>query len=145
MLERVLLALDVGLPGAIFRVALGVAWVIALRLLAPGAGLLGAAASLAAVLFGLKALTAIARRLLPATPTVRAQWEWRRNLARNYDSYQWRKLVWFGVGILAAAVAASTQRGVWEVRLGLACILSGALGEVAWRRNRPAALPSGRA
>ena len=142
MIERVLLNLDVGPSGAILRVALGAALVFALHLLVPGVGLAASAGSLAAMLFGLKAFAAVARKVLPATPAVRAHWEWRRNLARYYDSYQWRKLVWLGVGILAAA-GASRPQGAWEIRLGAACILSGALAEVAWRRKRLTTVPPG--
>ena len=142
MIERVLLSLDVGLSGAILRVSLGAALVFALHLLLPGVGLAASAGSLAVMLFGLKAFAAVARKVLPATPAVRTHWEWRRNLARYYDSYQWRKLVWFGVGILAAA-GASRQQGAWEIRLGAACILSGALAEVVWRRQRLTTAPAG--
>jgi len=142
MIERVLLNLDVGLSGAILRVALGAALVFALHPLVPGVGLAASAVSLAVMLFGLKAFAAVARKVLPATPAVRARWEWRRNLARNYDSYQWRKLVWLGVGILAAA-GASRQQGAWEISLGTACILSGAIAEVAWRRKGLTTVPPG--
>ena len=59
------------------------------------------------MLFGVKLFAAVARRAVRTSPAVAAHWEWRRNLARYRDSYQWRKLVWFGVGILAAASASS--------------------------------------
>jgi len=143
MLERVLLNLDVGLPGAILRVALGASLAVVLHLLLPSAGLAASAGWLAAMLFGLKAFTAVARKVLPTTPAVRATWEWRRNLARYYDSYQWRKLVWFGVGILAATGVSRQQW--WGMRLGAGCLLSGALAELAWRQKRlTTALPGGR-
>src|SRR3990172_6042594 len=65
MLERVLLNLDVGLPGAILRVALGASLAVVLHLLLPSAGLAASAGWLAAMLFGLKAVTAGARQGLP--------------------------------------------------------------------------------
>ena len=142
VLERVLLDLDAGLPGAALRVAIGAVFVLALRALLPGAGLAGSAVALAFVLFGLKASAAVARRFVPATPAVRSGWEWRRHLARYYDSYQWRKLAWFGAGILGAATA-STRRG-WELPLGIACVVSGVLAELAWRRTGLAPRPEGR-
>jgi hypothetical protein len=142
VLERILLDLDAGVPGAALRVAIGAAFVLGLRALRPGVSLAGSAVALAVVLFGLKAFAAVARRLVPATPAVRSRWEWRRQLARYYDSYQWRKLVWFGVGILVAA-AASPGQGP-ELRLGVACLVSGALGELAWRRTGLGPKPSGR-
>src|SRR5688572_26013957 len=103
--DKLLLNLDVGPIGALARVALGAAFAVMLGAFRPGVRPGGAAAVLAAVLFGLKAATAVARRVVPAPPVVRAHMEWRRNLARFHDSYQWRKLLWLGLGIVAAAAA----------------------------------------
>jgi hypothetical protein len=132
--DKLLLNLDVGPVGALARVALGAAFAITLGVFGPGVRPGGAAAALAAVLFGLKAATAVARRLFPAPPLVRAHMEWRRNLARFHDSYQWRKLLWLGLGIVAAAAALGRTAG-WEIPIGAACVLSGALAEVVWRRK----------
>ena len=132
--DTVLTSIDVGAAGAILRIALGGALVLLLRVLFPGAGVFGAAAALLVMLFGVKALAAVARRLLPTSPGVRAHFEWRRSLARFHDSYQWRKLVWFGIGILASA-AAGGHRGRWEIPLGATLLVCGALAEAAWRRK----------
>jgi hypothetical protein len=140
MREEFLLNLDVGPSGAVLRAAAGAALVYLVRSFAPEAGLWTATAWLGVVLFGIKVLAAVARRVVPATPAVRAQWEWRRNLARFHDSYQWRKLLWFGAGILAAAVSSGPEKG-WEVRLGVVCILSGAVADLLWRRKGLALLP----
>src|SRR5687768_12441393 len=110
MLQRILIVLDVGVPGALLRAAAGAALVPLLHALAPAAGPGTAAAVLLLVLFAIKAFAAVARKVLPASPEVRARWEYRRNLARFHDSYQWRKLLWFGAGILAA----SGGSGAWE-------------------------------
>jgi hypothetical protein len=129
-----MMSIDVGAAGAVLRIALGAALVLLVRSLFPGAGLGGAVAALALMLFGVKAFAAVARRVVPTTAAVRAHYEWRRNLARFHDSYQWRKLVWFGIGILVAGGAAP-PRGGWEVPLGAACVLGGALAEAVWRRK----------
>ena len=143
MSERLLLNLDSGVSGVILRVALGAGFALLLGRL-PGVGLGTAAAALAVLLFGLKLSTAVARRLLPVSAAVRSRWEWRRSLARHYDSYQWRKLVGYGSGILAVSAVAGTQ-GAWAAPLGASCLLSGATAEVVWRRKGIATVPPVRA
>ena len=81
-----------------------------------------------------KVVAAVARRLVPATAVVRAHWAWRRDLARNHDSYQWRKLVWIGVGLLlGAALGVPGTRVQWV--LGAACLAAGGAAEAFWRRQ----------
>ena len=133
--RKLLLMADVGIPGAAARVALGAGFVFVLRRAHPDAGFPAAAAALAALLFGLKAFTAVARRVYPSTADVRAHLEWRRNLARFHDSYQWRKLTWFGAGIVAGAGLAGDPAG-WELPLGMACLACGSAAEIVWRRKR---------
>jgi hypothetical protein len=99
-----------------------------------------AAAALALALFAIKAAAAAARRFVPWTPAVRARLEWRRNLARRHDSYQWRKLAWFGLGMAAAALLAGTRES-WELPLATASVLSGLLAEAVWRRKRLSTSP----
>jgi hypothetical protein len=144
MREKILLSLEVGPSGAVLRTAGGLLFALALRRALPSAAPATAAAVLLAVLFGVKVACAVARRFAGGTPRVHAVWEWRRNLARLHDSYQWRKLLWFGAGILAAGVLAG-PRASWELGLGSACLASGTLGEVLWRRKGIALAPPQRA
>ncbi len=134
MPEKLLLNLDVGPFGAALRVALGAILVPVVHALLPGrVGAVRAALSLAVLLFAVKVLAAVGRRLVPSTPAVQARWDWRRRLARQHDSFQWRKLLWVGIGILASASLA--PRAGWEWALGTSCVAAGLLGEVAWRRK----------
>jgi hypothetical protein len=137
--DRLLLALDAGVGGALWRAVLGAGFVLALRALRPHAGALLAVAALLALLFAVKAGAAVARRAVPASPRVRAAQEWRRNLARVHDSYQWRKLLWVGLGMLAAA--ADGEGAAWELPLAAACTAAGGAAEVVWRRKRLTTLP----
>ena len=134
MREKFLTSLDVGPSGAILRVVAGLLFTVALRRTWPAAGPGFAAAALLVLLFGVKVATAVLRRFAGATPRVQAVWGWRRNIARWRDSYQWRKLVWFGAGILAAGLLG--PRGGWELPLGVACLGSGAAAELFWRRKQ---------
>lgn len=145
-MDRLLLALDVGPLGALWRTGCGFLFLPALARLWPAAGPGRGLFALLALLFCIKAAAAVARRVAPASAAVRAAWEWRRGLARHRDSYQWRKLAWFGLGICAASAAGLGRFG-WGWALGGACLGSGLLAEVAWRRlglgvNPPAPKPT---
>jgi hypothetical protein len=108
----------------------------------PEAGIGLLSASLLAVLFAVKVIAALARKASSASPLVRAHWEWRRNLARYYDSYQWRKLVWFGIGILiGGAVDWPGTSAQWT--LGVGCVAAGGVAEIFWRRHRLGLVPQG--
>ena len=134
MLERALINFDVGVPGAIWRVVLGFLLVPSLRVFGVEPGLWTLALSLLSILFGVKVVAVVARRAVPATAVVRSHWEWRRNLARYHDSYQWRKLLWIGIGLAMGGAFGNPETGSQWV-LGAVCILSGGAAEMLWRRH----------
>ena len=80
--------IDVGTKGALLRLGTAGAFATALQRLRPETSLPAATLALALLLFALKASAAVGRRVVPLPPAVRAQQEWRRNLARFHDSYQ---------------------------------------------------------
>jgi hypothetical protein len=145
--DQIYINLDKGIPGALLRIVLGILFVPAVAVVNPQAGLGTMTALLLAMLFAIKLFAGVSRKLAPASTLVRSHWEWRRNLARYYDSYQWRKLLWFGVGILVGgALHWSETTPQWL--LGLACVVAGAVAEIMWRRHRlsldPPAAPAGK-
>jgi hypothetical protein len=140
MYERFLLHVDVGPAGASLRFMLGLAFALAVRRVLPADRWVVAAIALGVVLFGVKAGAAAGRRAAGATPRVKAAWEWRRNLARFHDSYQVRKLLWIGAGILAAEWVFGPRAG-WEAGIGWACLAAGAVAEAWWRRKGLALSP----
>jgi hypothetical protein len=84
------------------------------------------------VLIALRVLPAVFRKLLPFTREVEAIWAQRRRAAKRYDSYQWSKLFWFGIG-MACYVAVS---GGWDGILGaltVFCTIGGGVGFAFWR------------
>lgn len=131
MIDSFLLHLDVGPLGALWRAAAGLAFAYAFSWVLPDAGGWMAVAGLAGLLFAVKAAAAVGRPFVKS-PRLREEWVWRRMLASNYDSYQWRKLLWYGLGILVARSLAGTS-SAWEIPVGLGCVASGAVGELAWR------------
>jgi hypothetical protein len=85
------------------------------------------------VLMALRAVPAFVRHVLPFSTELQAHWFQHRVLAKHYDSYQWRKLLWFGLGLGCYMALFNRADGAAGL-LALACVLSGSLGHLAWRR-----------
>jgi hypothetical protein len=87
------------------------------------------------VLFMLRLVPALVRKLLPFSPSIKSVWAERRQLAVRYDSYQWQKLFWIGIGLVGYA---GVSDRLWSARGGLAaaCLVSGALGLASWRGKK---------
>jgi hypothetical protein len=118
---------------SLYRVAIGLAVPPTLVLLAGkghSAGLL--IPFFFAVLLGLRAVPVALRRLLPFSRELQEFWAERRFLAKRYDSYQWQKLFWIGLG-LALATLVTDGFGSAGVTFSLSCVLAGALGQWKWR------------
>jgi hypothetical protein len=123
-----------GLLPALFRVALGV-------LLIPVFGWSRAGGESAwslwlfflFVLLALRIVPAVLRHILPFSQETQRTWFARRVLAKRYDSYQWRKLLWIGLG-LSAYLAVRGEAAPAQDLLATVCLVGGVLGEVAWRR-----------
>jgi hypothetical protein len=84
--------------------------------------------------------------VIPFTERTKTIWAERRQLAKRYDCYQWQKLLWIGLGMLASAIVTG-ERSAAVVLLTAICLVSGAAGSIAWRRRSmpgPAAGVSGR-
>jgi hypothetical protein len=133
LLETVLEGLFEGAPGTLFRVAIGFATVPALR------GLLGKQKPDWALLPGvltmlllLRAVPAMIRKVIPFSQAVQIIWWNRRQLAKRYDSYQWRKLFWIGTG-MAIYAASTADFSSSSILIFSFCILAGAAGLVRWR------------
>src|SRR5262245_33572808 len=130
--ERWLVRLEDPVGSAVYRAAIGF-------LMLPSAAWLGADGSAAALaayflitLFAIRAVPAVLRKLLPFPPAVLRVWATRRFIAKRHDSYQWKKLLWIGVGMLAYAAYAGRGNAVSLVLSG-ACLGAGLAGTWVWR------------
>ena len=85
------------------------------------------------VLLAVRIAPTIVRRLVPFSADLQTQWCEQRMLAKRYDSYQWRKLAWYGLGLSGYVAVFSRIDGI-PAFLALFCVVSGGLGELAWRR-----------
>jgi hypothetical protein len=133
--ERVLLLVE-RLPwSAVYRAALGYAVVptyVAVFGLPPGWGVI---LWFLAVLVALRMSCAVARKAFPFSAQARDEWAKRRMLAKRFDSYQWQKLTWFGVGLAVQAFVSGAVGGAVGA-LTMACLIGGFLGLITWQRAR---------
>jgi hypothetical protein len=133
LLESLALKMDTPPWDAAYRIAIGFAllplfsrvWGEELPVWALGANLLGA-------LLLLRIIPAVLRKLIPVSDQARQTWAERRQIAKRYDSYQWRKLFWIGSG-MAIYAASSGDLSAPNVVIALLCLCSGAVGLARWR------------
>lgn len=87
------------------------------------------------ILFLLKLGPAIFRRLLPFSREAHLIWAERRQLTKRFDSYQWQKLFWMGIGMLGYAMVFGNVRKAIGV-LTAFCLIGGGLGVLLWFRRK---------
>jgi hypothetical protein len=88
-----------------------------------------------ALLATLRVVPALLRFALPLSAEAKAIWKKRRFIAKRYDSYQWQKLFWIGLGMLPYAIAGRGLKS-GEMAIAAFCLVGGALGLLAWHRTR---------
>ena len=135
--EQVLVGLDAGVAGALLRVGLGyvtgAAWLFLNGLGSPEWTVLP---FFLAVLMTVRLVPAVIRKVSRFSEPVRSVWTERRQIAKRFDSYQWQKLFWIGVG-LALRLASSDRRSAALLVITVACLGAGTLGLATWRIVRP--------
>ena len=131
--DRILLNLDEGPFGALYRILIGFATIPAMEFV------FGSAIPawtvipfLLFVLLLLRVSLAIARKLVPFSAAATEAWSVRRRTAKLYDSYQWRKVIWIGTGLALYIVITNRSEPV-QIALALFCILAGVAGTLIWR------------
>ena len=99
-LEKSFLALESFPWGGIYRLVIGfLAPVAASFLLGDEGSGWALVPFLVGALLTLRVVPALFRKMMPFSDAAREVWAERRQMAKRYDSYQWRKLFWIGVGL----------------------------------------------
>jgi hypothetical protein len=88
-----------------------------------------------AVLLVMKFGLGVGRRFFPASAELKAAWRERRMLGKAYDSYQWRKLMGYGTGLLAFLLWSGRGPGA-VLSFAIGCIVAGIIGTIVWRQRR---------
>lgn len=85
------------------------------------------------VLLVMRFVPLVLRKLLPCSREIQVLWFSRRNLGKEYDSFQWRKLLWIGLGMAAYMLVYGDRRAThWIV--AAVCVIGGAVAHWIWRR-----------
>jgi hypothetical protein len=86
------------------------------------------------IFLAIRVIPAIVRKLVPFSKSAQEVWVQRRTMAKRYDSYQWQKLLGFGIG-LALYAAFSRQFSPARIAVSTVCLVCGALGMIRWRET----------
>lgn len=135
--ERLLVGLDTRPWDILYRAAIGFGalLLVSRRSIADRAGSEWVLVPvLAAIFLALRVIPAIARKLLPFSKSAQEVWVQRRTIAKRYDSYQWQKLLGFGLG-LALYTGLSAQFSTARVALSTLCLICGAIGTIRWHKT----------
>jgi len=140
MIERLFVKLNASPWDAIYRIVVGFS-------ILPMLSLVGIKTASAWVLFlflmvvlaALRVGPAVVRRVIRFSPEAQKSWMELRTVAKRYDSYQWQKLCWIGIG-LALYTAYSGNFDSARISVSAFCLLTGTLGLLRWRTQTPIAL-----
>jgi hypothetical protein len=132
--ERFLVALEQQPWSGLYRVGIG-------YLLAPSFCYLASSEVLdwrfvvwfGVVLFALRVVPLVVRKMVPFSDEVGRIWMARRQRAKEYDSYQWRKLTWLGLGLALYGITSGNQSRM-IVTITAFCLSGGLLGLACWSR-----------
>jgi hypothetical protein len=131
--EHCLAKLDAGICGASFRAIIGFTVLAAWdRFASPYVPRWWLLVWFAVVLAALRILPAIARKVARFPPRVATVWRYRRTVAKLVDSYQWRKLLFFGLGMLIHSMIVR-DADPWTAALTVGNLVAGGVGEWVWR------------
>jgi hypothetical protein len=91
------------------------------------------------ILLSLRVVPIAIRKVVHFSRAANAAWAQRRLIAKHFDSYQWRKLFWIGLGL--ALYGLQVPRAISDVFVVLTagCVLFGAVG--LWRFKLAQRLP----
>ena len=133
-LERVLVGFDSWPWSAIFRVVIGLCSPPVSRALFGGGESVWQFPTLfICLLIALRVAPAVMRFALPFSAKAKEIWAGRRALAKRYDSYQWQKLFWIGLGLLPHVVTAGAA-APGEILVTVVCLIGGSVGLFIWSK-----------
>lgn len=136
-IEQKLTKLDDWPMSAIWRVAFGFCVTPILGLLPVARESMWVYAALfIMVLMALRVVPAVLRRGLSVSTEANEIWKRRRFMSKDYDSYQWQKLFWIGLGMLPYAIIGGLSRG--GLLVAAVCLLGGGAGLMTWQKAKPA-------
>ena len=134
-LEKLIVALDAPMADILWRGAVGFLFLPNYFNLVGSDSWWPLLACLLAVLFAMRVGAGLIRALLPFSRATKDLWAARRTLGKEYDSYQWRKLLGFGAGMLGF-LALQRQGNPKAWILAVVVLAAGLAGSMFWWRVR---------
>lgn len=132
--EHILLRLEEPPWGALYRVGIGyIIFPLFNRLSGSGEPDWRVVFLFFGVLFALRLIPAMVRKLVRFSQEATSVWLDRRQLAKDFDSYQWKKLFWLGVGMASYMGTSGSVGGVASI-LTVSALLTGGIGLYLWHR-----------
>ncbi|HEY1265377.1 MAG TPA: hypothetical protein VGF06_17735 [Terriglobales bacterium] len=129
--DRILVSVDRNPFGALVRILIGFFFIPAWSLFdedvdADWTLIIG----FISLLVTLRLVPALLRKLLPLSSEVKAVLSERRRIAKRYDSFQWQKLFFLGIGV--GCYALTWNGSPWSIALSGVCVACGGIGMVRW-------------
>jgi hypothetical protein len=139
--ERLLLLLEKPPVGALYRIAIGYLTAPSYSHIA-GAGepRWGLIVWFLAILLSLRIGPLLMRKLLPFSAETLRIWSERRMIAKRFDSYQWKKLLWYGLG-MSIYLPLDERAPRWGVAFAVFCVIAGGIGLLIWQHHARSAKP----
>jgi hypothetical protein len=120
---------------AFYRILIGYSLLPLYKALGGSANDLGLCLFFVVILLFLRLGPMVLRKIVRFSPEAHAIWKHRRQLAKRYDSYQWQKVFWFGMGLGFYAWHSRSFNSVAGT-LAVVSLASGAAGLLLWKRHR---------
>lgn len=79
------------------------------------------------ILMLIRILPAFIRKVIPFSRDLKSIWSERRMMAKRFDSYQWQKLFWLGIGMGGYGLTLDQTSKVSTI-LTVFCLINGAIG-----------------
>jgi len=128
--ERILVLLEQPPWSALYRMGVGIVMVPLFSRLSGGdASGWWFVVWFVGTLFALRLIPAVLRKILPFSSSTKALWYKRRQDAKRYDSYQWTKLFWIGIGLAGYVLVWGEPSSIGGA-VAIFCIVSGGLGYI---------------
>lgn len=137
-LEKLIIAIDAPFVDIVWRAAVGFFFLPNYFSMVGGDSWWLLLACLLVVLLAMRVGAGVARGVLPFSPAAKQAWAARRTLGKEYDSYQWRKLMGFGLGMVGyLALQRQPNPKAWVV--AAVVLAAGFVGSLFWWRVRDVA------
>jgi hypothetical protein len=130
-LDKILVSIDRGPFGGLVRALIGFFFLPAWSLFDEDVdGDWTLVIAFVTLLISMRVIPALLRKVLPLSTQAKAVLAERRRIAKRYDSFQWQKLFFIGLGLACYTVVWSGSR--WSIALASFCVACGGIGIVRW-------------